>query len=92
MRVELVKWRLKRNLTQYELAAKAGLGVATVIRIERGNDTTLGTIEALAKALHVNPARLVIWGDAAPGVEAGQALTRKRPYRRRGPRIPKDLH
>ena len=85
MRIVLREWRLKRDFTQRELADKAGVGIATVIRIESGADTTVETIEKLGTALRMNPGRLLRWGEA--GAEAAPTL--KRPYHRRGPRMPK---
>ncbi len=42
-----------------ELAAKAGVGIATVARLETGSDGYPATIRKLAKALGVKPADLM---------------------------------
>lgn len=52
--------RAERGLTQAALAARAGLAVAYVGRLEIGrHDPSLTTLKALAKALGVSVARLV---------------------------------
>lgn len=51
--------RIKRGLTQANLAFEAGLSVSQVQRIEYGNhNLTILTLIALAKALEVEPAEL----------------------------------
>lgn len=55
--------RAELGLTQQALAARAELALATVVRAERGDDFTIGTIRAIARALDVRPAELV--GDDA---------------------------
>lgn len=47
----LVRARRQRGLTQEELAARAGLGVATLRRIEDGSDAKLGSWVRLVQAL-----------------------------------------
>ncbi|MFQ5875159.1 MAG: helix-turn-helix domain-containing protein [Dehalococcoidia bacterium] len=52
--------RESQFLTQRELAAKAGLGIATIVRVEKGQQApTFRTIKRLAAALGVEPAELV---------------------------------
>lgn len=46
-------------MTQKELAAKAALGLSTLIRIEGGEEARISTARALAKALGVDPAELL---------------------------------
>lgn len=46
-------------LTQHELAEKAGVGIATIARIEKGTRRpTFRTIKRLAAALGVEPSEL----------------------------------
>lgn len=47
-----------------ELAHLSAVGVATVRRIEAGQDTYLGTIEKLAKALRIKPWHLIDWSES----------------------------
>ena len=58
--------RIEQALTQRELADKAGIGVNTMNRIEL-NETEphMSTIRKLARALGVEPRRLVKAGDDA---------------------------
>lgn len=51
--------RQRRGLTQEQLAVKAGVYSRTVRRIEQGEDTTLGTLEAIAAALDMTAAELL---------------------------------
>ncbi len=52
--------RKRALLTQKELADKSGVGVTTIIRIERNQVEPHGsTIRKLAEALEVDPAELV---------------------------------
>lgn len=55
--------RERRDMTQQELAEKAGLTQATVARIEKNRKTRvqLASIEALASALEVS-LDYVVWG------------------------------
>jgi transcriptional regulator with XRE-family HTH domain len=52
--------RVRRALTQAELAENAGVNVATIARLER-NETEphMSTLRKLAKALDVDPTKLV---------------------------------
>ena len=47
-----------------ELAQLSAVGIATIRRIEAGQDTYLGTIEKLAKALRVKPWHLIDWSES----------------------------
>lgn len=59
MQIRLRELRELRFLTQRELAEKAGIGEATVVRIEKGQQTpTFRTIKRLAAALNVDPSDL----------------------------------
>ncbi len=52
--------RIRRALTQEELAQKAGLTTASVARIERNEtEPRMSTLRKLAKALDIDPAELV---------------------------------
>ncbi len=62
-RSNLQALRQKRNLTQQALADRAGISVAYVSLLERGERTPpLETIETLASALRVRPLDLVSRG------------------------------
>jgi transcriptional regulator with XRE-family HTH domain len=56
----LKRQRIRKALTQEELARQAGLTTASVARIER-NETEphMSTLRKLAKALDIDPAELV---------------------------------
>ncbi|NVY96522.1 helix-turn-helix transcriptional regulator [Lactobacillus sp. DCY120] len=49
--VEFQRARLSAGLTQGDLAAKAGLAQATVVRIERGDNTSFASLSKFALAL-----------------------------------------
>ena len=54
--------RRRAMLSQEELAEKSGVGVATIIRIERGQLRTephFGTLRKLASVLDINPHELL---------------------------------
>ncbi len=52
--------RIRRALTQEDLAQKAGLTTASVARIERNEtEPRMSTLRKLAKALDLDPAELV---------------------------------
>ena len=55
----LKAWREYRALTQRELASKAGVGSATIARLETGSATYATTIRKLARALKVKPEDLL---------------------------------
>ena len=59
MRVRLRHWRQRRLLTQEELAEKAGVGVATIARIEAGQGARISTLRKLARALDVTADELL---------------------------------
>ncbi|MBA3473555.1 MAG: helix-turn-helix transcriptional regulator [Rubrobacter sp.] len=56
-------WRTLRTLTQVQLAEKAGISPAALVRIE-GNqaDPHVSTIRKLADALEVSPEHLILDG------------------------------
>jgi len=45
--------RLNRNMTQARLAELTGLGRRTIVKIERGDVTTLGTLVAVLRGLEM---------------------------------------
>lgn len=51
---KLLKYREKLNLTQEELAEKAGVSTRTIQRIEKGTEPKGHTLKVLAKALGVS--------------------------------------
>ena len=56
----LKRQRIRKALTQEELAQRAGLTTASVARIERNEtEPRMSTLRKLAKALEVDPAELV---------------------------------
>jgi transcriptional regulator with XRE-family HTH domain len=59
VQVRLREWRLRRLLTQEDLAKKSGLGVNTIIRIEQGQGARISTLRKLADALGVTPDQLL---------------------------------
>lgn len=69
---KLRETRLRRALTQAELAEKAGTTEATVNRLENGlQDPRMSTLRKLAAALGVEPADLIDW-DATTEEERGK--------------------
>ncbi len=61
MDVRLRELRESRFMTQRELAAKAKVGVCTIVRIEKGQQVpTFKTIKKLAAALNIEPSELVV--------------------------------
>ena len=54
-------WRTLRTLTQVELAQRAGISPAALVRIERNQaDPHVSTIRKLSDALEVSPEQLII--------------------------------
>ena len=52
--------RKRKLLTQEQLAARSGVGIATIVRVERNQVEPRGsTIRKLAEALDVEPEELV---------------------------------
>jgi transcriptional regulator with XRE-family HTH domain len=54
------KLRLERALSQEELASKAGVDRATIMRMERGQAVRPNTLRRVARALGVQPVRLTV--------------------------------
>ena len=61
--------RMRRALTQKELAARAGISYVTVSRMENGSAGPVKppTLRKLADALGVAPDVLIRWDDEAAG-------------------------
>lgn len=59
MRTRLRELRLRRLLTQEDLAKKSGVGVTTIIRVEAGREGRISTLRRLAAALDVSPEELL---------------------------------
>jgi transcriptional regulator with XRE-family HTH domain len=61
--------RLRRLVTQADLAERSGLAVSTISALEQGSHTAaLGTVRRLATALGVEPEALMA-PEGAPGAE-----------------------
>ncbi len=65
MRVRLEEWRRRRLLTQGELAEKAGIGISSIVRIEKGQGARVTTLRKLAAALGITPEQLMGDDDRA---------------------------
>ncbi len=75
--MKLYEWRLRRVLTQKDLAAKAGLATITVAAIERGVQLpTMGTARKLANALEIEPTEI---DEVQQAIE--RSLAKKEPAR-----------
>jgi len=56
--------RKRKLLTQEQLAERSGVGIATIVRVERNQVEPRGsTIRKLAEALSIEPEELVKAGD-----------------------------
>jgi transcriptional regulator with XRE-family HTH domain len=56
---ELKRWRLRRAMTQIQLAERCGLSPATIVRIERNQrEPQPSTLRKLADALDIDPSEL----------------------------------
>lgn len=66
MHIRLREVRLRKLLTQEEVARRAGLSEATVNRLETGmHGARISTVRKLAEALQVEPAELIVAGETA---------------------------
>ena len=60
MRINLREWRLRKVMTQEELAERSGVAEATISRLESGlQDARISTVRKLAAALQVEPQELI---------------------------------
>ena len=86
----LASIRKQRGLTQHALAELAGVGVATLRRIEDGRDARLGSWLGLLQALELSTSidALLPEDHRSPLAEARAA---GRAPRRRGPREPTEF-
>lgn len=66
--LRLARLRLARNVTQIDLAQRAGIGVRTLRRLEAGDPSTLDTFLRVATALDLEHAILSVLpeGDIRP--------------------------
>lgn len=56
---ELKRWRMRRAMTQIQLAERCGLSPATIVRIERNQrEPQPSTLRKLADALGIDPSEL----------------------------------
>jgi transcriptional regulator with XRE-family HTH domain len=61
VRIRLREVRLRKVLTQEELAQRSGVAEATISRIESGQqEARISTIRKLAAALGVEPSELIV--------------------------------
>ena len=81
----LARLRLARNVTQADLAEKAGIGVRTLRRLEAGDPSTLDTFLRVATALDLEEAILsaLLEGDIRPI----ERVSQKGRERRRASRV-----
>jgi transcriptional regulator with XRE-family HTH domain len=57
---KLTEWRLRRLMTQRDLAKAAGISEAAINRLEQGlNPPRVSTVRKLAEALNVSPDELI---------------------------------
>jgi transcriptional regulator with XRE-family HTH domain len=64
VRIKLRYWRLRRVLTQEELAERSGVAEATISRIESGHqEARISTTRKLAAALEIEPGELIEVGE-----------------------------
>jgi transcriptional regulator with XRE-family HTH domain len=57
--IPLVAWRQRRALSQRDLARLSGVGLATIVRIEHGQQARPSTVRRLARSLDVTPEELI---------------------------------
>jgi len=56
---EVKRWRMRRAMTQIQLAERCGLSPATIVRLERNQrEPQPSTIRKLADALDIDPFEL----------------------------------
>lgn len=57
--IPLRAWRERKLITQRELAKRAGVGLATIVRIEHGEAARISTLRKLAAALELSAEELL---------------------------------
>lgn len=57
--IPLRSWRERKALSQRDLAALAGVGLTTIVRIEQGRPVRPSTLRRLAQALAIEPEALL---------------------------------
>lgn len=77
----LARLRLARNVTQIDLAEKAGIGVRTLRRLEAGNPSTLDTFLRVAAALDLEQAILSVLPEGV--IRPIERVSQKRKERKR---------
>lgn len=64
---DLKGWRLRATLTQGQLAGKAGVARATIVRGEGGGTLSIPNVQALAAALGITVEQLRFESPREPG-------------------------
>jgi len=80
-----VQLRLQRAMGQIELAARAGVGIATVRRFEKTGSATIENVLRIATALHADDGFDRLF-ELPPYASIDEALARPARLRRRAPR------
>ena len=57
--IPLRAWRQRKALSQRDLAKLSGVGIATIVRIEKGETARPSTLRRLAQAFEVTPETLI---------------------------------
>jgi transcriptional regulator with XRE-family HTH domain len=57
--IPLREWRELRGLSQQDLAQASGVGIATIVRVERGDQARPSTRRRLAEALKISHEELL---------------------------------
>lgn len=79
--------RLMRNMRQEELASRAGVGIATVVRFEKTGSASIETVLRIATALGAEHVFDKLF-EAPPYASIDEALARPRAaQRKRAPRV-----
>jgi transcriptional regulator with XRE-family HTH domain len=67
---QIKKLRLKRRMSQFDLAEKAGIGISYISKIEQGGRfPSIKTSLRIAKALNVELGEIFTFGDPAMEIE-----------------------
>jgi transcriptional regulator with XRE-family HTH domain len=82
----VARHRLERNLTQEQLAAEAGIGPATLQRLERGESVQLTSLIGLLRSLGLLEGLEVLIPEPAPHPIERLRTQGQRRRRARGPR------